>query len=75
MEGHVTEVHKPLASASEIGKSARSSARRLERSFPDTAELQKVYDESIIDCASLMVVMTSTSVSRGKMGDNNYWKT
>ena len=27
----------------------RSSSRLLERSFPDTAELQKVYDEGIID--------------------------
>ena len=43
----------------------RSSSRNLERSFPDTAELQPAHDESIIDSVRFVVTSwNSTSVSR-----------
>ena len=53
MEGHVTEAHKPIASASEItSTTARSSSRNFGRSHS-----QKAYDESIIGCVSFMVIL------------------
>ena len=54
MEGDVTEVHKPLASACEISKYHDTFIfEEFGALIPDTAELRKAYDESVLDCCQL----------------------
>ena len=57
-EGHVTEVHKPLAvRMKSASTTTHPSSENLVLSFPDTAELQKATGGSIIDCVTFMVIV------------------
>ena len=59
MQGHVTDVHEPLGSASEVRRchDVFSFVEFGALNYEAQSSFGKVYEESTIDCVSFMVVM------------------